>query len=590
VFGRIRISRARLSPLLGRSRWILAAIAGGSLAAGLAEAGVLALIAHIAAKMSVGTGQETVELGPITLGAPTPVLLIAAGVLATARLLLQVVVARLPVRLSGAVQTRLRTELLHTYLAASWSEKEREKDGHFQELMGHQASAAGTTVLQLANAVSALLMFLTLAVSAFVLGAGVAAAVIATSLVLFGGLRPMSRRVRSRSKATSAASVAQSGAVAESVRMAEEVHVFGAMDAERSRIGALIKALETRFVSTRALSVMVPVLYQGGVVFLLIGGLALLYALGTGRLATLGAIVILLLRASAYGQKTQTAYQHLGESLPYLDRVTRSIEHYRGHEREPGDRPISSIEVVELEDVSFNYRPDVPALHSVSFAIRAGEAIGMVGPTGAGKSTILQILLRLREPNSGSYRINGVPAAEIDDHVWARKVAFLPQEPHLLHASVADNIRFFREWVDEAAIRRAARLAHIDEDVMSWRDGYGTIIGQRRDAVSGGQRQRLCLARALAGVPKLLILDEPTSSLDPQSERLIQESLEELRGDLTLVVVAHRLSTLQLCDRVMVIRDGRLEAFEPARRLYDSNDFYRRATDLAAAGKLDAME
>ncbi len=122
-------------------------------------------------------------------------------------------------------------------------------------------------------------------------------------------------------------------------------------------------------------------------------------------------------------------------------------------------------------------------------------------------------------------------------------------------------------------------------DITSWADGYQTIIGQRADAVSGGQRQRLCLARALAGGPELLILDEPTSSLDPQSEHLIQESLEGLRGSLTLIVVAHRLTTLSQCDRVMVIRDGRLEAFAPAATLYDSNAFYRQAVDLAAAGR-----
>jgi ATP-binding cassette subfamily B protein len=127
-------------------------------------------------------------------------------------------------------------------------------------------------------------------------------------------------------------------------------------------------------------------------------------------------------------------------------------------------------------------------------------------------------------------------------------------------------------------------LAHIDEDIESWRDGYKTVIGQRADAVSGGQRQRLCLARALAGAPEFLILDEPTSSLDAHSEHLIRDTLARLQGQLTMVIVAHRLTTMNSCDRVMVIRDGRLEAFAPAHSLYDSNDFYRRAVDLAATG------
>jgi ATP-binding cassette subfamily B protein len=126
------------------------------------------------------------------------------------------------------------------------------------------------------------------------------------------------------------------------------------------------------------------------------------------------------------------------------------------------------------------------------------------------------------------------------------------------------------------------RLAHIEDDVEMWLQGSRRVIGQRADGVSGGQRQRLCLARALAGEPDLLILDEPTSSLDPQSERLIAESLIELRGRLTMIIIAHRLSTLDVCDRIMVIRDGRLEAFSRADELYATNDFYRRAVGASS--------
>jgi ABC-type multidrug transport system fused ATPase/permease subunit len=156
----------------------------------------------------------------------------------------------------------------------------------------------------------------------------------------------------------------------------------------------------------------------------------------------------------------------------------------------------------------------------------------------------------------------------------------------VLHGTARDNIRFYREWLTDEAIERAARLAHIHDDITSWPDGYETLIGQRADGVSGGQRQRLCLARCLAGLPDLLILDEPTSSIDAQSERLILTSLEALRGSLTLILVAHRLTMLDLCDRVMVIRAGRVEAFGPASSLYASNEYYRGAVDLATSGRV----
>jgi ABC-type multidrug transport system fused ATPase/permease subunit len=497
-------------------------------------------------------------------------------------LVLQVALARLPARLSGEVQTRLRVELLDAYLAASWAEKAKEKDGHLQELMGNQAAAAGTAVLQLAGCVSAGMMFLALTVAAFLLSAGLAVTVMVTATLLFAALRPMSRRVRRHSAATSAASISQASGVAESVHMAEEISVFGVVEAERMRVSSLVESLEEHYVRTRTLSAIVPVLYQSAVIFLLIGGLALLVVSGTTRLAALGAVVLLLVRASSLGYQLQTAYQRLGESAPFIDRTTSAIEHYVENARTPGDTRVDSIRTIEFQGVYFAYTPNVPVIRDVSFTIRPGEAIGVVGPSGAGKSTLVQLLLRLREPTTGRYCVNGLPAGSVDDELWHQRVTYLPQEPHLLNGSVTENIRFYRSWVSDESIRRAAQLAHIDADITTWIDGYETIVGQRANAVSGGQRQRLCLARALAGAPEVLILDEPTSSLDPHSEHLIQRSLDELHGDLTLVLVAHRLTTLDLCDRVMVIRGGQLEAFAPADILSETNEFYRRAVKLAS--------
>jgi ATP-binding cassette subfamily B protein len=151
---------------------------------------------------------------------------------------------------------------------------------------------------------------------------------------------------------------------------------------------------------------------------------------------------------------------------------------------------------------------------------------------------------------------------------------------------VADNIRFFRD-IDDEQIERAARLARIHDDIMSWPGQYKAMVGPRADAVSGGQQQRICLARALAAQPEVLILDEPTSALDPQSEAFIGASLLAMRSSLTLIIVAHRMSTLEMCDRVMVILDGRLAAFDTKDALQASNDYYRQASQLSMIGSSD---
>ena len=171
---------------------------------------------------------------------------------------------------------------------------------------------------------------------------------------------------------------------------------------------------------------------------------------------------------------------------------------------------------------------------------------------------------------------------------WVRGFAYLSQEPRLLHGTVSDNIRFFRDLNDEA-IERAARLAHIHDDITTWSEGYATVIGERVDAISGGQRQRICLARALAADPFILVLDEPTSALDNRSEHLIQQSLATLKGRMTLVVVAHRLTTLGICDCIIVMGDGEVEAVGPAKELASIDGFFRTVTALASTGAPETL-
>jgi len=194
----------------------------------------------------------------------------------------------------------------------------------------------------------------------------------------------------------------------------------------------------------------------------------------------------------------------------------------------------------------------------------------------------------LRRPQHGRYLVNGTPVERFVRGDWHTRVVYVPQEPRLLHATVAENIRFERE-LDDEAVEQAARLAHIHDEIMQWPEGYDTVVGPRADAVSGGQKQRLCLARALVAKPEVLVLDEPTSALDPSSEALIQQSLNALKHELTLFIIAHRMSTLDICDRVMVIQDGQLMAFDTIALLQQHNDYYRSASAFATRASAGAL-
>ena len=306
-----------------------------------------------------------------------------------------------------------------------------------------------------------------------------------------------------------------------------------------------------------------------------------IYLSGSHHVASLGAVVLVLVRAGTNGQLVQGAYQGLSQSLPFIERSQENTRRYLDSAPEFGQSALGRVQTISFEHVSYAYNPGEPVLSDISFEVAGGEVIGIIGPSGAGKSTLVQLLLQLRRPDQGSYLLNDIPAPEVAREDWYRQISYVPQEPRLLHASVADNIRFFRE-IELEDVQRAGRLARIHEDIMSWPAGYDTIVGPRADAVSGGQQQRICLARALAARPEVLVLDEPTSALDPHSETLIGESLTALKNELTLFIIAHRMSTLDICDRVMVIVDGRLVAFDTRALLQTQNAYYRHASQLAA--------
>ncbi len=580
----IQSTWSRLGPLLGGRRSLIAVLAVASVLSGLAESGILALLAQTAATLVDGASRVRVDIGALHVDEGLRGLLIFAFVLALARFALQIVVSVVPARVAADMQEQLRGELFAAYARASWDVQSRDREGQLQEFATNQigqsiAGARAATALLIA-----VLTFLVLVLSAFALNVLAAVVVLVAAAGLFALLRPLSAAGRRGSHAVSTAQSEYARGVNEAVRLAEETHVFGVGEAQRERVDGLAGALRKPYFQTQLLANLVPGIYQSLIYLLVVVALAILYASGGGQVASLGAVVLLLVRASAYGQQAQGAYQSVAQSLPYLERVQEAQRRYDEDVEHAGGEALESVETLAFEDVSFAYEPGQPVLSQVGFEVGARETIGVVGPTGAGKSTVVQILLGLRSPSSGRFLVNGVPAERYSREDWHRAVAYLPQEPRLLHASVTDNIRFFRP-LEDRAVERAARLAGIHDEIVTWSAGYDTLIGPRADAVSGGQQQRICLARALAAHPEVLVLDEPTSALDPHAERLIQDSLAGLQRDLTLFVVAHRMSTLDICDRVMVIVDGRLEAFDTASALQTDSTYYRTATRLTGLAR-----
>jgi ATP-binding cassette, subfamily B, bacterial len=573
--------------LLGLPPRLVAALVVVSLPTALCESAVLVVVADTAGALVTRTHRVSMTVGPLHLSSSVGHLLLLGAIVALVRIALGVPVSYLPARILAAAQARMRERLFSTFIRASWTVKSGEREGQLQELVTSQVLQATNVASYTLNLMVTGATLVVLVASALVIGLLPALVVLGSGVALFALLRPLGGFGSRRARTLSAAQVDYANAVGETARLAEEAQVFGAGRAQEIQHNHLVESVRRRVQVTGFLLGLVPSTYYGAVLLLLIGGLSLIVATGAGRIVSLGAAIILLVRAANYGQSLQAYYQGIRQSGPFLERLGETEERYRSAAISRGHRQVERVPSVTFDSVSYSYTPARPVLRDLSFHVEAGEAIGIVGPTGAGKSTLVQILLGLRDPASGRYLVDGEPAQTISEQGLARAFAYVSQEPRLLHATVAENIAFFRD-LDREVIERAARLAHIDEDVRTWPYGYDTVIGQRANAVSGGQRQRICLARALAANPFLLVLDEPTSSLDAYSESLVAESLKDLKGDVTLFVVAHRLSTLTSCDRVMVIVDGRMEAFAPAHELRKSEGFYRHAAELhvAPAGQL----
>jgi len=213
---------------------------------------------------------------------------------------------------------------------------------------------------------------------------------------------------------------------------------------------------------------------------------------------------------------------------------------------------------IAFEGVTFGYDPAKPVLHDFHLEIAPGETVALVGPTGGGKSTILGLATRLRDPDRGRVTLDGVDAREFDPREWRRLFGLVLQDLYLFPASVVDNLRAFRGEIPPERVRAAARIAGIDEELLRRPGGFDGELAERGAGLSYGQRQLLALARALTVDPPVLVLDEATSSVDPRTERRIQRTLDELTRGRTTIVVAHRLSTVRHADRILVIEDGRV--------------------------------
>jgi ATP-binding cassette subfamily B protein len=575
-------SRYVWSTLVAGRRLRLLVLVLCSFAGGLAEAASLLLIARIAFALVNPDAKVSASIGPLlSFSASVGTLIALAAAFVVVRFALQVVTLRMQAHLFGEVLEQTRAEMVHGYLAASWAAQADDRDGRLQQLVGEFAAGVAGQMGAIAGLLVAACSLAAMLGAALFANALGTLAVAVAGLGLIAVLRPFRNAVKRRSRRNAEASIEFGTAVSEVASMAQEVHVFGVQLPIRSHIDRLSRRSRHAAERLQILTGALPAFYQAAALLIVIGAVGVVYLAGGNRVASLGAVILIGIRSLSYAQGIQQSIQALHIGAPFIEVMQSEVERYRGAQTAQGRYRLRHVESLEFVDVAYAYDTTRFALADVTFAARRGEIIGIVGPSGAGKSTLVQLMLRLRAPTAGHIHVNDVDIDEFLLEDWTRRVVFVGQDPHLFRGTLAENIRFFRADVTDEAIERASRRAHLHNEVELWPDRYETAVGERGRKLSGGQRQRLTIARALVGDPDVIVLGEPTSSLDVHSEAVIRDTLAELGRQALIFVIAHRLSTLGVCDRIMVIQDGRIRAFDEPARLEESSPFYRQALQLS---------
>jgi len=332
------------------------------------------------------------------------------------------------------------------------------------------------------------------------------------------------------------------------------------------------------------------------VAILVVGAVAVLIILVGGRAVlagsmTLGDLVSYLLfvgvMAAPLIQIAGIGTQ-ISEAFAGLDRI-REIRSVPTEDDDDANRePLGEIQGdVVFEDVTFEYVPGVPVLKGVSFHAPAGTTTALVGPSGAGKSTLINLIMGFDRPLSGRILVDGKDLSTVRLSDYRRQLGVVLQDNFLFDGTIRENIAYARPDASLEEIRAAARIAHCDEFIERFENGYDTIVGERGVKLSGGQRQRVAIARAILADPRILILDEATSSLDSESEALIRDGLQNLRRGRTTFVIAHRLSTIQSADQILVMDQGRIVERGTHEELLRKGGLYRRLYERQAGLELD---
>ena len=486
------------------------------------------------------------------------------------------------VRIRSEYRRQTKTIFLEKLLSASWGFFTKQKMGHVMETLMRDIDVTSKLIEDAVNIILSLSNIVVFAAMSFWISPQITffAVILGTAVALF--FQKIWRRAKAIGAELLSLSKETAQLVAEHMVGAKTVKSLAVEEAVKNRGLEYFRRGENLTFRSGILSGLYGVATEPLTILFVSGVFLFSYFFAEFSLGVFAATLIFIQRIFVYFGSAQLSFHVINEKISSALHLIEFEKSVSAQQEKIGGRHTFSFDrEILLADIFFSYEPGVNVFSGINFSIKKGEMIGIVGPSGSGKTTVADILMRLVEPSGGKVCLDDKDAKEYDLKSWRENMGYVSQESFLLNDTIGVNIKFYKESITEKEILYAAQKAQIYDFIGSQPGKLNTVVGDRGVMLSGGQRQRIALARVLARNPQVLILDEATSALDNESELLVQKAIRELKGKVTIVVVAHRLSTVVDLDRILVLDKGRIvEEGRPQELSQNKSSYFYRMYHL----------